>query len=89
MANRGYSKKIKAQIESADSTSLGVELGRLCMLHGYSIREVAEVFEVTRPTVYNWMTNKYAPTKHLVSKMQALVNKLRSKPIPDLIDENE
>jgi len=89
MANRGYSKKIKAQIENADSTGIGVELGRLCMLHGYSIREVAEVFEVTRPTVYNWMTGKYAPTKHLLSKMQALVNKLRSKPIPDPIDENE
>ena len=88
MANN-YSKKILERIQNSVSESAGVELGKLCIIHNYSVREVAEVFEVSRPTVYNWITGKTSPPKYLRSKIKALVAKLKLRPVPTLTHEDE
>ena len=87
----GYSKKTIERIENATLPGVGVELGRLCVLHNYSVQEVAEVFGVSRPTIYNWITGATTPHKYLEGKIQSLVEKLKLKPLPDpaLDDENE
>ena len=83
MATRGYSKAIKERIATVDSTGLGVELGRLCVLHGYSVVEVAEVFGVSRMTVYNWILGRSEPSRHLLEKVQRLVDRLKQKTTPE------
>ena len=91
MAIGGYSKKITERIQNAALPGVGVELGKLCILHKFSVQEVAEVFGVSRPTIYNWMTGATTPHKYLTVKIEALVAKLKLKPLPDPApdDENE
>lgn len=83
MPKRGYSVAIQNKINNPEATGLGVELGRLCLLHGYSVEEVAEVFKVSRMTAYNWITGKHQPSKHLSHRIQSLVDRLKQKPIPE------
>jgi transposase len=52
-------------------------------LHGYSVEEVAGFFKVSRMTAYNWITGRHKPSKHLTARIQALVDKLKQKPIPE------
>lgn len=85
----GYTKRLIKIVNDPELQGLGVELGRLCILHGYSATEVAEVLEVTRATVYGWFTGKYQPTKRMVPKMTDLVERLRQKPIAVPNDEIE
>lgn len=89
MANRGYSKATIARINAADQTLLGVQLGQLCVLHGYSIIEVTGVFNISRMTAYNWFTGKTNVSRHLSEKVQFLVDRLKSKPVPEPVVENE
>ena len=83
MVPRGYSKATKARIAATNSESIGVELGRLCVLHGYSVIEVSEVFGVSRVTVYNWILGRTSPSKHLLGKINALVERLKQKSLPE------
>jgi len=91
---RGYSDQVRQSVQKNSANPLddncGVELGRLCILHGYSVVEVAEVFKVSRTTVYNWFHALSRPTKHLEPKVLALVTRLQEKPIPQkYIHEDE
>jgi transcriptional regulator with XRE-family HTH domain len=83
MTKRGYSTAVKNRINNPEATGLGVELGKLCVLHGYSVEEVAGAFKVSRMTAYNWITGRHQPSRHLVDKIQTLVDKLKQKPIPE------
>ena len=83
MARRGYSTVVQKKINNPDATGLGVELGRLCLLHGYSVEEVAGFFKVSRMTAYNWITGRHKPSKHLTDRVQTLVDKLKQKPTPE------
>jgi transcriptional regulator with XRE-family HTH domain len=88
MSKRGYTRKMKAIVSNPDNKGLGVELGRLCILHGYSVVELAEVFGITRATAYNWITGRSKPSKHLIPQVTALVERLRQKPVAEQY-ENE
>jgi transcriptional regulator with XRE-family HTH domain len=77
-----YTESIRKKISDPDATGLGVELGRLCMLHGYSVREVAETFKVSRVTAYNWITGRTKPTPCIRDDVEKLVERLKQKPIP-------
>lgn len=61
---------------------IGVELGRLCKLHGYTMKEVAGTFGVSRMTVHNWFIGKHVPTQSLMPKVTKVLEHLREKPIP-------
>jgi predicted DNA-binding protein YlxM (UPF0122 family) len=89
MPRKGYSKEVAARMSNPDTEGLGVELGRLCLLHDYSVTEVAEVYEVTRQTVYNWFSGKSHPSKHLTSRVQKLVDRLKAKTPPESATKNE
>jgi transcriptional regulator with XRE-family HTH domain len=88
MKKRGYTEKLKAIILNPDITGVGVELGRLCILHGYSVIEVADVFGITRATAYNWITGRSTPSRHLLPKVAELVERLQQKPVAEQ-HENE
>lgn len=83
MIKRGYSTTIRNKISDPGASGLGVELGRLCLLHDYSVEEIAGVFKISRMTAYNWITGRHKPSKHLTHKVQALIDILKQKPLPE------
>jgi transcriptional regulator with XRE-family HTH domain len=87
MPKRGYSDTVKNRANSPDAKGLGVELGRLCIKHGYSADELAGAFGVSRMTAYNWITGRHVPSKHLQDKVQKLIDRLKLKLAPRTEDE--
>lgn len=63
MDNRGYSKRIHDANQRASATSLGVLLGRLCLANDIPVLQIAQIFEVSRMTIYKWFTGKAEPRK--------------------------
>ena len=78
-----YTKKILTRNAEANQDHRGVELGKLCMLHGFKVSEVAEVLCVSRATVYTWFDGRRKPVTHLRPKILKLVETLKNKPQPD------
>jgi hypothetical protein len=50
----GYSQKIAEANTKADTSMLGVRLGRMCIKQGVSVIDVANHFKISRTAVYNW-----------------------------------
>jgi len=82
-------KKTIRDLVIPESTHLGRELGRLCVLHGYTVLEIAGVFGVSRQTAYNWVLGRTYPSRYIRERVAQLVVKLKRKPIPIPLDENE
>jgi hypothetical protein len=51
---RTYGDKLLLQLKDADSTLLGVQLGRLCVEANLPVAYIAKALEVTRNTVHLW-----------------------------------
>ena len=51
---RSYSEKFLLALQKADSASLGVKLGRLCVEANLPSAYVARALEVSRVTMYKW-----------------------------------
>lgn len=60
----GYSVKLVQANANADSSMLGVKLGRKCIANNIPVTAVAKHFDVSRQTIYNWFCGVYAPQKH-------------------------
>lgn len=59
--SHGYSLRLIQLNREADDSNLGVRLGRTCIKHGVSVKEVAAKFGVSRQTVYNWFCGVHTP----------------------------
>ena len=57
----GYSQRLVAANEKADSALEGVRLGRFCIKHDIPVSVVAKALGVSRMTVYNWFSGVTAP----------------------------
>lgn len=51
---RSYSEQFLLALQKADSNSLGVKLGRLCVEANLPSAYVAKALEVSRVTMYKW-----------------------------------
>lgn len=51
---RPYSEKFLLNLAKADGSSLGVQLGRLCVEANLPAAYVAKALETSRISVYNW-----------------------------------
>jgi AcrR family transcriptional regulator len=58
----GYSQSLAEANKKADAKSLGVALGRFCIVRGIPATGVAEALGVSRTTVYNWFVGEFAPS---------------------------
>lgn len=58
---RGYDSLFIRKVEDADQRPVVLALADVCIEKNIPVAEVAELFGVTRATVYNWMTGKTAP----------------------------
>ena len=76
MDDRGYSLRIVRANEQADSSNIGVLLGRVCIKKEIPVSQVAEFFNVSRMAVYNWFSGKGKPRKKMEGKIQEILDKL-------------
>lgn len=78
MSLRGYSFRLFKANRTADLTNPGVQLGRYCIERDISVQEVAEMFGVSRQTIYSWFVGAAVPHKTKAEKIQALLKKARN-----------
>ena len=70
----GYSTAIVKLNRQVSARHLGVQLGRYCIRHSIPVQEVAEHFNVSRQTIYNWFCGTTKPRdKHVTSIKAYLV----------------
>jgi DNA-binding XRE family transcriptional regulator len=70
----GYSAKTIQLNKRADSSGLGVALGRAAIKLGISVADVAVTLRVSRQTVYNWFVGSYAPKDSITKDVTRLLN---------------
>lgn len=66
-----YTAKIVRLNADADSSLLGVQLGRLCIHRRVPVADVAEALNVTKAAVYRWFSGKRDVSKHLRERVLA------------------
>jgi hypothetical protein len=66
-----YTLKIIKLNANADSTLLGVSLGRLCIYRGVPVNKICRDLDVSKAAVYRWFAGKHEVGKHLRSKVDA------------------
>jgi transcriptional regulator with XRE-family HTH domain len=69
----GYSARLIDLNKKADPKLLGVRLGKMCIKHGMSVAEVAELLSVSRQTVYNWFIGSSNPQNIVVDAVERLL----------------
>ena len=72
----GYSLETVEAIRKADGRLLGVKLGRVCLRRRMPVSEVAEFFNVSRVTVYNWFKGEAVVSDKHADQVQSLIKKL-------------
>ncbi len=75
----GYSQRLVEANRSADTTSLGVALGKLCIELGVSVNEVAGKLGVSRSTVYNWFWGSSIPDRKRSERIAKLIQALKKR----------
>jgi AcrR family transcriptional regulator len=79
----GYSQSLVYANKKANIKSLGVALGRVCIVEGVSVSHVADSFGVSRMAVYNWFKGDSVPhpdTHAAIEKyMRSIKSRRRSK----------
>ena len=69
----GYSQSLAYANKKASAKSLGVALGRVCIAKGISVAAIADRFEVSRMTVYNWFKGDTHPHPSLTDAIQGYI----------------
>ena len=72
----GYSLFTADAIRKADQRLLGVQLGQICMKNDIPVTDVAEFFQVSRVTVYNWFKGTAVVSGKHAERMKRLIEKL-------------
>jgi transcriptional regulator with XRE-family HTH domain len=73
----GYSLNLMLANKSADSKHVGVALGRICIKAGVSVSSIAERFDVSRQTVYNWFEGRVTPNKRIIESIKEYTTTLK------------
>jgi len=68
---QNYSVKVVKLNAEADSTLLGVKLGRVCIAAGVPVQQVSHTLNVSKSVVYKWFTGRGEVGKHLREKVEA------------------
>jgi hypothetical protein len=75
MSLRGYSYRLVKANKAANSKHIGVKLGRHCIANDITVIEIANMFNVSRMTVYNWFTGIVTPHKTTATEIEKLLAK--------------
>tara|TARA_R110000772_G_scaffold32788_2_gene80051 strand:- start:4045 stop:4272 length:228 start_codon:yes stop_codon:yes gene_type:complete len=74
---RGYSQNIIEANEDAGD-SIGVYLGKILIEYRYPAAEAAKELDVSRQTVYDWITGRTTPYKAKHEIIKRLIAKVKS-----------
>lgn len=75
----GYHTGFVRAVQSADLSSVGVQLGRICTKRNIPVMDVAEYLGVSRQAVYQWFTGKAKPHPRTAERIRELVKRLKEK----------
>lgn len=73
---RGYDSLFIRKVEEADQKPAVLLLAEVCIEKNVAVTEVAAMFEVTRATVYNWMTGRTEPHPRYLALMPKIATRL-------------
>jgi transcriptional regulator with XRE-family HTH domain len=76
---RGYDSLFIRKVEEADQKPAVLQLADVCIEKNIPVTEVAELFGVTRATVYNWMTGKTAPNPRYLALIPKITTRLSKR----------
>ena len=74
---RPYSERFLLDLNKADPTRIGVQLGKVCVKANLPTTYVAEAFNVSRMSIHSWFRGQYVREKNYekINKFIGLVNK--------------
>ena len=72
---RGYDTLFIRRVEDADQTPAVMRLADVCIEKNIAVPEVADMFGVSRATVYNWLTGRTTPSP----RYSALIPKVTAR----------
>jgi DNA-binding phage protein len=72
----GYTLAIVQANKIASRSNLGVKLGRACITANIPISQVAQDFNVTRTTIYNWFSGATRPSMRMESAIEQYIKEL-------------
>jgi len=74
---RPYSEQFLINLQKADPTRIGVQLGKICVKANLPTTYVAEAFNVSRMSIHSWFRGQYVREKNYerITKFIELVNK--------------
>lgn len=75
----GYSQSLVRANKTASAKSLGVALGRICIGRDIAVQSVADVFGVSRMTVYNWFKGLSNPHPLYADAIKSYIKKHSKK----------
>lgn len=78
--SHGYSHRTVLAVLRADSVSLGVALGRLCIELDIPVSAVADALGVSRMAVYKWFDGTSVPSPKHAPRIQALMQSYKKRP---------
>jgi len=78
MSLRGYSYALHLANQNANPKFIGVRLGKHCIKNSIPVVKVAEQFEVSRMTIYQWFTGISQPRSSKVEKIEKFLAKTKA-----------
>ena len=74
---RPYSERFLLDLNKADPTRIGVQLGKVCVKANLPTSYVAKAFDVSRMSIHSWFRGQYVREKNYekIAKFIELVNK--------------
>jgi DNA invertase Pin-like site-specific DNA recombinase len=76
---RGHDTLFLQKVEDADQKPIVMQLADVCINKGTPITEIAQMFSVTRATVYNWLTGKSVPRARYQAAMPKVIARLSKR----------
>lgn len=76
---RGYDSLFIRKVEDADQKPAVLLLADVCIEKSIPVTEVAELFGVTRATIYNWMTGKTTPNPRYLALISKVTQRLSKR----------
>lgn len=61
---RPYSERFLLDLNKADPTRIGVQLGKVCVKANLPTSYVAEAFDVSRMSIHSWFRGQYVREKN-------------------------
>ena len=77
MSLRGFSFRLIEANQNADSNLIGVQLGRYCIAKNIPAVDAADMFGVSKMTIYQWFVGNSKPHKSKVEKIKRVLTKAK------------